>query len=50
MIANIAAATNLYSVEKKGVSIDVTSQEILQYLGILIHMGIVKMPTFHHKL
>ncbi len=46
MIGSIATATNIYSVEKKGVSINVTSYEMRQYLGILIHTGIVNMPSY----
>lgn len=46
MIQDLANATNAYSVEKKGVSINVTHKEMQQYLGILIHMGIVVMSDY----
>jgi hypothetical protein len=46
MINQLVESTNNYSVEKKGASINVTYNEMLKYLGILIHMGIVTMPAY----
>lgn len=46
IIENIANQTNLYSVEKNGSSINTSSREIQQFLGIHILSSIVKMPSY----
>ena len=46
MISKIAEATNLYSLEKKASGFFVSSNEMLKYIGILIHMGVVCMPDY----
>jgi hypothetical protein len=46
MIYEIAESTNEYSVQTKGISINVSGQEMAQYIGILIHMGVVCMPDY----
>ena len=46
MLQKLADETNRYSVEKSGRSIQVTSAEMGQFIGILLVMGIVKLPTY----
>ncbi|XP_062538282.1 piggyBac transposable element-derived protein 3-like [Armigeres subalbatus] len=48
IIQNITEQTNLYSEQKlgDGNSIDVTKHEIEQFLGILVLMGIHKVPSY----
>ncbi|XP_067949966.1 piggyBac transposable element-derived protein 3-like [Watersipora subatra] len=45
MIATIAEQTNLYSVQKNGKSIDTSSKEIEQVIGMFLHMGLVRMSS-----
>ena len=42
----LAEQTNLYSVQKTGQSIATTKQEIEKFIGIEIHMSIVRMPSY----
>lgn len=44
MISRIAIATNAYSVQKTHKNI--TDNEIEQYIGILLHMGVVQMSDY----
>jgi hypothetical protein len=44
MIEHIQNATNNYSIEKTGRSIECTYDEMEQFIGILIHMGVIHMP------
>ena len=46
MINNLKHQTNLYSVEKTGSSLNVTADEIEQFIGIHIMTGIVKVPSY----
>ena len=46
MTLKLVNETNLYSVQKSGTSIIVTKDEMEQFLGIQIMMGIVKMPRY----
>nr|XP_029709669.1 piggyBac transposable element-derived protein 3-like [Aedes albopictus] len=46
IIENITKQTNLYSVEKLGESIEVSKNEIEQFLGMLLLMGIHKVPNY----
>ena len=46
MINNLKHQTNLYSVEKTGSSLNVTANEIEQFIGIHIMTGIVKVPSY----
>ena len=46
MINNLTYQTNLYSVEKTGSSLNVTADEIEQFIGIHIMTGIVKVPSY----
>lgn len=41
----IANETNLYSVRTEGASVNTSAAEIEQFLGILVLMGVVKMPA-----
>ncbi|XP_065055887.1 piggyBac transposable element-derived protein 2-like isoform X2 [Rhopilema esculentum] len=41
----IVEQTNLYSVQKTGSSINVTEDEISSFIGMHLHMGIVKLPS-----
>lgn len=43
----IATQTNLYAHQKDGVIFQTNKCEIEQFIGILLQMGIVKMPSFH---
>ena len=45
LMKNIAFQTNLYSVQNESTSVDVSSDEIEQYIGILVNMAIVRCPT-----
>lgn len=42
----IAEMTNLYSVQKKGKSLNISKKEIEQLIGMEIIMGIVAMPSY----
>ena len=42
----LAEQTNLYSVQKTGQSIATTKQEIEKFIGIEIHMSIVRIPLY----
>ena len=44
LIDLLAEQTNLYSVSKSGNSVNINSKEIKQFLGILITMGVIKLP------
>lgn len=44
MIEHIQKATNNYSIEKSGKSIECTYDEMEQFIGMLIHMGVIEMP------
>lgn len=46
LINTIVSDTNLYSVRQQGVSIDTNYEEMEQFLGILLLMGVVSMPAF----
>lgn len=46
IIGNLVYQTNLYSVQKTGVSIRTTVSEIERYIGIHMIVTIVKMPTY----
>jgi hypothetical protein len=45
MVQYLVEETNRYSVEKSGNSIKCTVREMKTYIGILLTMGIVKLPT-----
>lgn len=45
MIENLSEQTNLYSVQKNGVSINSNKQEIEQFLGIHLLSGIIRVPS-----
>ena len=45
--ASIAYETNLYSVQTTGNSVDITSEEIVQFVGILIEMVILQYPQYN---
>ena len=38
--------TNLYSVQKSGVSINTNKEEITTFIGIQIMMGIIQLPNY----
>lgn len=42
----IVEQTNLYSTQRKGVSINITERDIRDFVAINILMGIVKMPAY----
>lgn len=42
----VAEQTNLYSFQKKNKSIETTSAEITTLMGIMMNMGIVKLPQY----
>ena len=46
LISLIVAQTNLYSVQVNGSSVVTTQNEMEQFLGILILMGIIKYPQY----
>ncbi|XP_065069915.1 piggyBac transposable element-derived protein 3-like [Rhopilema esculentum] len=46
LIGHISEQTNLYSVQKNGSSVATTADEIEQYIGILLLMGIYKIPQY----
>lgn len=46
LLSMIVEETNLYSVQVQGTSVNVTVEELEQFLGIEILMGIVKMPAY----
>ena len=45
LIAHISEQTNLYSVQTNGSSVATDSNEIEQYIGVLLIMGIYKIPS-----
>ncbi len=45
MIGHISSATNLYAARRECV-LNVTCEEIEQYIGILLHMGVFRMPDY----
>ncbi len=45
MISKITKATNKYAAAKE-IVLNATLQEIEQYIGILLHMGIVQMSNY----
>ncbi|XP_051171325.1 piggyBac transposable element-derived protein 3-like [Leptopilina boulardi] len=45
IIHHLTIQTNLYSIQKSGISINVTEKEIEQFFGIHILSGIVKVPS-----
>ncbi|CAL9686005.1 unnamed protein product [Knipowitschia caucasica] len=45
MLEEIAEPTNLYSVQKEGMSVDTTANEIEKVLGMYLHMGLVQMAN-----
>ncbi|KAJ8382435.1 hypothetical protein SKAU_G00032130 [Synaphobranchus kaupii] len=45
MLQLVAYQTNLYSVQKDGKSLNTTAQEIEQFLGMYLCMGLVQMPN-----
>ena len=46
LISHIVEQTNLYSVQVNGLSVVTTQNELEQFLGILILMGIIKYPQY----
>ncbi len=46
IIKVITDSTNEYSVEKNGYSLNVSVDEMEQYIGILIHMGVVTSKDY----
>ena len=46
LISHIAHQSNLYATQKAGKSHSTNSNEIEQYLGILLMMGIIKLPQY----
>ena len=46
LIAHISEQTNLYSVQTNGSSVGTTANEIEQYIGVLLIMGIYKIPQY----
>lgn len=46
LIDTIVQQTNLYSVQQTGISLDTSCNEIEQFFGILLMMGIVSMPSY----
>lgn len=42
----IVGQTNLYSVQKSGKSVQVSRSELEQYFGILLMMGLIKLPQY----
>ena len=46
LIKLLAEQSNIYSVSKSGNSVNTNSQEMEQFLGVLIKMGIVKLPRY----
>ena len=38
--------TNLYSVQRKGASINTTSQDIAQFIGFQMYMSIIDFPIY----
>lgn len=45
MLLEISEETNLYSMQKDGMSVNTNAQEIEQILGMYLHMGLVQMPN-----
>lgn len=43
---NLAYQTNLYSTQQTGKSNCVTQSEIEQFIGINMHMGVIKMTNY----
>ena len=46
LIDHVTFQSNLYSVQQTGRSCNVTTQEISTYFGILLRMGIVRLPQY----
>ena len=46
LISHIADQSNLYAVQQTGRSHNTNSNEIEQYIGILLMMGIIKLPQY----
>lgn len=46
LLRMIVEETNLYSVRKDGASVNTTLDEMQQFIGILLTMGIIKMPAY----
>lgn len=46
MIDEFVKQSNLYAHEKDGVAANITRDEMDKYIGILIHMAIVRMPQY----
>ena len=42
----IADETNLYSVQTTGKSVNTSKEEIKQFIGILVQMGVLKYPQY----
>ncbi|XP_049961836.1 piggyBac transposable element-derived protein 3-like [Schistocerca serialis cubense] len=43
----IAEQSNIYALQKDSVSLQPSKNEMEQFVGILLHMGIIKMPSIH---
>ncbi|XP_047120480.1 uncharacterized protein LOC124803339 [Schistocerca piceifrons] len=43
----IAEQSNIFAVQKDSVSLQTSKNEMEQFVGILLHMGIIKMPSNH---
>ncbi|XP_049862590.1 piggyBac transposable element-derived protein 2-like isoform X3 [Schistocerca gregaria] len=43
----IAEQSNIYALQKDSVSLQTSKNEMEQFVGILLHMGIIKMPSIH---
>ncbi|KAF5281761.1 hypothetical protein FQR65_LT14556 [Abscondita terminalis] len=46
LIDHVVTQTNLYSVEKTGISVNTNKEEIEQFIGCQILSGVVKMPSY----
>ena len=43
----IAEQSNIYALQKDGISLQTNKSELEQFVGILLQIGIVKMPSIH---
>ncbi|XP_047098378.1 piggyBac transposable element-derived protein 3-like [Schistocerca piceifrons] len=43
----ISEQPNIYALQKDSVSLQTSKNEMEQFVGILLHMGIIKMPSIH---
>ncbi|XP_049782287.1 piggyBac transposable element-derived protein 3-like [Schistocerca cancellata] len=43
----IAEQSNIYALQKDSVSLQTSKNEVEQFVGILLHMGTIKMPSIH---